>query len=97
LIEYYKHNDSAKTIGQIRHRLAVMGDLKQDSGSNLYDEELIMVMRFQKKETDTKPTKYFRPGSATNEHTNKKYISTIMVNMERCRWIDLSLHKSLNI
>jgi hypothetical protein len=41
LIEYYKHNDSSKTIGQIRHRLATMGDLKQDSGSNLYDEELM--------------------------------------------------------
>jgi hypothetical protein len=38
-----------------------MGDLKRDSGSNLYDEELMEVMSF-KKETDTKPTKYFRPG-----------------------------------
>jgi hypothetical protein len=40
-VDYYKHNDSAKAIGQIRHRLATMGDLKRDSGSNLYDEELM--------------------------------------------------------
>jgi hypothetical protein len=30
-----------KQLVQIRHRLATMGDLKQDSGSNLYDEELM--------------------------------------------------------
>jgi hypothetical protein len=30
-VDYYKHNDSAKAIGQIRHRLATMGDLKRDS------------------------------------------------------------------
>jgi hypothetical protein len=37
-----------------------MGDLKRDSGSNLYDEELMEgVMSFKK---NTKPTKYFRPG-----------------------------------
>jgi hypothetical protein len=28
-VDYYKHNDSAKAIGQIRHRLATMGDLKR--------------------------------------------------------------------
>jgi murein L,D-transpeptidase YcbB/YkuD len=27
----------------------------------------------------------------------KKYISTIMVNMERCRWIDPKLARSPNI
>jgi hypothetical protein len=47
-IEYYKAYD--KTIGQIRHRLATMGDLKQDSKSNVYDEELMAgVINFQKK------------------------------------------------
>jgi murein L,D-transpeptidase YcbB/YkuD len=47
------------------------------------------VMSF-KKETDTKPTKYFRPGRC-NEWTHlKKYIRT-KVNMERCRWIDPTL------
>jgi hypothetical protein len=39
-----------------------MGDLKRDSGSNLYDEELMEGVMSFKKETDTKPTKYFRPG-----------------------------------
>jgi hypothetical protein len=48
-VDYYKHNDSAKAIGQIRHRLATMGDLKRDSGSNLYDEELMEgVMSFKR-------------------------------------------------
>jgi hypothetical protein len=47
-----------------------MGDLKRDSGSNLYDEELMKELWVSKKETDTKPTKYFRPGRCNNEHTD---------------------------
>jgi hypothetical protein len=39
-----------------------MGDLKQDSKSNVYDEELMAGVINFKKETDTKPTKFFRPG-----------------------------------
>jgi hypothetical protein len=65
-VDYYKHNDSAKAIGQIRHRLATMGDLKRDSGSNLYDEELMEGYEFQKK---NKTNKILSTG-ATNEHTD---------------------------
>ena len=43
-IKDYKPNDSSKVIGQIRKRLAVTGDLKQDSKSNWYDEELMAAV-----------------------------------------------------
>jgi murein L,D-transpeptidase YcbB/YkuD len=88
-IEYYKHNDSSKTIGQIRHHLAVMGDLKQDSKSNLYDEELMEgVMNF-KKRNGYKTNKILSTWQAQRMNIPiEKLISTIMVNMERCRWID---------
>jgi hypothetical protein len=45
-----------------------MGDLKRDSEVTLM-KKFNGVMSF-KKETDTKPTKYFRPAGATNEHTD---------------------------
>jgi hypothetical protein len=48
-----------KSNYQIRHRL--MGDLKRDSGSNLYDEELMQGYEFQKKRNGYKTNK-FRPG-----------------------------------
>jgi hypothetical protein len=69
-VDYYKHNDSAKAIGQIRHRLATMGDLKRDSGSNLYDEELMEgVMSFKKKWIQNQQNTFDLAG-ATNEHTD---------------------------
>jgi hypothetical protein len=49
-----------------------MGDLKQDSKSNVYDEELMAGVINFKKETDTKPTKFFRLASSTNEYTYKE-------------------------
>jgi hypothetical protein len=44
-----------------------MGDLKRDSGSNLYDEEL-MGYEFQKKGIQNQKT--FDLAGATNEHTD---------------------------
>lgn len=88
-IEYYHHNDSSKTIGQIRHRLAVMGDLKRDSKSNIYDEELMEGIIKFKKRNGYKANKILSKWQLQRMNTPlKKYISTIMVNMERCRWID---------
>ena len=91
-IEYYNHNDSSKTIGQIRHRLAVMGDLKQDSKSNIYDEELMAgVMKFKKRNGYKANTILSKWQLERMNTPIKKHISTIMVNMERCRWIDPKL------
>src|SRR3970282_1993413 len=38
-VKMYRPSDSSKTIGQIRQRLTVTGDLKRDSKSNVYDNE----------------------------------------------------------
>lgn len=91
-VDYYKHNDSAKAIGQIRHRLATMGDLKRDSGSNLYDEELMVGVMSFKKRNGYKTNKILSTWQVQRMNTPiKKYIRTIKVNMERCRWIDPTL------
>ncbi|MDD5151887.1 MAG: L,D-transpeptidase family protein [Flavobacterium sp.] len=91
----YKLADSSKTIGQIRHRLVVTGDLKKDSKSNVYDYELLEgILNFKKRNG------FNRNYIIEYKHIQKmnipieKYIKTIIVNMERCRWIDPMLTKA---
>jgi murein L,D-transpeptidase YcbB/YkuD len=77
--------DSGAVIKQIRERLFIVGDLKQDSHSNIYDEEMMAGILNYKK----------RYGLAINytltlEHINQmnepisNRIKTIKLNMERC-------------
>lgn len=77
--------DSTSSIKQIRERLFYVGDLKKDSKSSIYDEELMAgVLNYKK-----------RHGLALNykltlEHINQmnepisNRINTIKLNMERC-------------
>jgi murein L,D-transpeptidase YcbB/YkuD len=94
-IKDYKPNDSSKVIGQIRKRLAITGDLKQDSKSNWYDEELMAAVLDYKKRNGFRLN--YRIESEHLEHLNvpvEERIKTIMVNMERCRWLDPELTKA---
>lgn len=94
-VEYYMHNDSSKTIGQIRHRLVVMGDLQQDSKSNLYDEELMAGIMNFKKRNGYKSNKILSTWQLQRMNRPiKELISTIIVNMERCRWIEPTVTKT---
>lgn len=86
--------DSATTIAQIRKRLYQLEDLTKDSKSAIYDEDLKAgILKYQA-----------RNGIKENTTINKKLITslnvsiedrikTIMVNMERCRWIDVDISK----
>ena len=91
----YKPGDSSKTIGQIRQRLAITGDLHTDSKSNRYDEELITgVLNFKKRNGyNEDPIITFSQVERMNIPI-ENYIKTIMVNMERCRWIDPEMTKA---
>ncbi|MFV8441154.1 L,D-transpeptidase family protein [Flavobacterium sp. LB2P44] len=95
LIREYKPGDNSKTISQIRQRLAVIGDLKHDSNSSSYDEELMAGIQNFKKRNGYKPDY-----NITSSHIQRmnipieNYIKTIMLNMERCRWIAPELTKA---
>lgn len=83
----FKPGDSSAVIAQIRERLAVTGDIKSDSKSKQYDNDLAEgVIKYKK-----------RTGYLADKNITKKFvdelnipvgdrIKTIMVNMERCRW-----------
>lgn len=94
-IKEYKPDDSSKVIGQIRKRLAITGELKNDSKSNQYDEELMAGVLEYKKRNGFKLN--YRIDSEHIENMNMSVgerIKIIMVNMERCRWIDPELTKA---
>ena len=94
-VKYFQPNDSSKTLGQIRTHLFVTGDVKTDSKSNWYDEELMAGILNYKKRNGIKPNYII-----THEHIQNMNVlvaermNTIMVNMERCRWIPPELAKA---
>ncbi|SNR23347.1 murein L,D-transpeptidase [Flavobacterium sp. ov086] len=84
--------DSGVAVKQIRERLFVVGDLAQDSKRDVYDEEMMAGVLKYKKRYGLK-LNY----TLTKEHIDQmnepisKRIKTIMLNMERCRWIPTNL------
>ena len=84
----YKPGDTAKAILQIRERLFITGDIKQNNGSNKYDPDLVeAVIKYQQR-NGYNPEKLI-----SLKHIREmnvpigERIKKIIVNMERCRWI----------
>jgi murein L,D-transpeptidase YcbB/YkuD len=84
-----KPGDTGKTILQIRERLFITGDLKTNNLSNRYDTELAEGVKAFLKRYGKNPSDKILP-----EHIKamnipvEDLIMKIIVNMERCRWID---------
>jgi murein L,D-transpeptidase YcbB/YkuD len=95
LVPIHHPGDSSKIIGQVRHRLFVMEDLEKDSKSNIFDTELMEgVLKFNRR-NGYKPHYYIGPRQINRMNAPiAKYIKTIIVNMERCRWIPPKLAKA---
>ncbi|PXY41657.1 L,D-transpeptidase [Flavobacterium cheongpyeongense] len=84
--------DSGVAVKQIRERLYIDGDLKKNSKSSLYDEELMAgVLNYKKRyglKLNYKLT--FEHIKQMNESVSER-IKTLKLNMERCRLIPESL------
>ncbi len=75
-------------ILQIRDRLYTTGEVEQNNLSNVYDDELLVgIKRFQE-HNGLKPDSLISAEdiAALNRPVDE-YIKTIVVNMERCRWV----------
>lgn len=90
-----KLGDTASIVAQIRTRLFISGHLAFDSKSTIYDESLkVGVLKFKKS------TGYMENDVLLPKHIAEMNISvsdrirTIIVNMERCRWMPVDLSKS---
>lgn len=93
--KHYTIGDSSATIGQIRKRLVFSGDLATDSGSNVYDASLKEAVLSYKTHNGYAPD-----AVVTTKHIADLNvpiglrIQTLMVNMERCRWIPNTITKA---
>jgi murein L,D-transpeptidase YcbB/YkuD len=90
-----KPGDTADVILQIRNRLYITGDLKTDSKKNWYDNELSAGVLHYKERNAFTPDPILLPKHIKDMNIPvNAHIKTIMVNMERCRWISPSLTKT---
>jgi murein L,D-transpeptidase YcbB/YkuD len=87
-LKSYKLGDSAKAIGQIRERLFLTGDIKNNTKSAIYDEELVEAVNHYQLRNGFKSDNLILPKhlKQMNQPIGER-IKQIMVNMERCRWI----------
>ncbi len=84
----YKPNDTAEAIQQIREHLFVTGDIKQDNKSNKYDSELVTAVKRYQLRNGYKPDSLILPELILEMNVPiGERIKTIVVNLERCRWL----------
>lgn len=90
-----KPKDSSKTIAQIRQRLFATGDIAADSKSAIYDDELKEgILKYKKRNGFTPDAVITSKHIATLNIPVAARIKTIIVNMERCRWISADMSKA---
>ncbi|MEP6929589.1 MAG: L,D-transpeptidase family protein [Flavobacterium sp.] len=84
----------SKTIAQVRTRLVVMGDLQNDSKSDVYDREMMDAVMKYKLRNGFKPNYILAEEHIKDMNTPiEDKIKILAVNMERCRWISPKLVK----
>lgn len=84
--------DTSGVILQIRKRLFISGDLKTDSQNKQFDNELLSgVLKYKERNAFKTDTVLLPKHIKTMNITVNERIKTIMVNMERSRWIASSL------
>ena len=90
-----KPGDTARTITQIRKWLFSTGDISMDSKSNTYDTELKAgILKFKNRFNFTPDSLITPKHIAVMNVSITERIKTIMVNMERCRWISNDISKA---
>lgn len=94
-IKSLKPSDTATAILQIRNRLYLSGDLKNDSKKNNYDSELLSgVLKYKERNAFSADPELLPKHIKDMNVTVQQRIKTLMVNMERCRWLSPSLTKN---
>lgn len=90
-----KPGDTSTLILQIRKRLLITGELQKDSEKNEFDKDLLAgVIKYKNKNGFTPDSLLSSTHLKNMNIPVHERIKTIMVNMERCRWVSSSLTKS---
>jgi murein L,D-transpeptidase YcbB/YkuD len=88
----YKKGDSSQAVAGIREKLFAFGDLSENSGSTFFDEQLEDGIKNYQRRTGAKADGVI--GQGTIQQLNvplHDLIEQIIVNMERCRWVPVTL------
>jgi L,D-transpeptidase YcbB len=89
-----QEGDSLAVIADIRTWLFVMGDLADDNKSSLFDSSLTVAVKSVQKRHGLKDDGIIGAGViAEMNYPLEKRIQTIMVNMERSRWVPEAVEK----
>jgi murein L,D-transpeptidase YcbB/YkuD len=87
-------DDTSSTIAQVRARLFLIGDLANDNKSKFYDQELMDgVMKYKLRHAQTPNYILAKEHIDQMNEPISDRIKTLMLNMERCRWIPPQLEK----
>jgi len=90
----YKIQDSSAVILAIKERLRLLGDFQGDVNSPLFDDDLFRAVQHYQARVGLTDDGVIGKGTiATLNISPKERIKQIMVNMERCRWLPLSLQE----
>lgn len=90
-----KYGDSADFVLQMRKNLVTLRTLNQDSKSKVFDESLLKAMLKFKKHTGFKEDTLIQKKHIVELNiAPKDRVKTIIVNMERARWISPDVRKS---
>jgi murein L,D-transpeptidase YcbB/YkuD len=90
-----KIGDNDRAVAQLRRRLYVAGDLADDSGSTLFDRALADGVRNYQAKQNLEPDGKATPSMIKDLNISvEERIRTIIVNMERCRWISPDIYKN---
>jgi len=90
----FKKLDSSATIAQIKKRLFLLDDFKGDTSSQIFDQELeTAVKAYQARLGLTADGAIGKATVSTLNISPKERIKQLLVNMERCRWLPLSLQE----
>ena len=94
-VKSIKIGDSSKTIAQIRQRLFILGDISSNSKNSVYDKALAEgILKYKKRNAFNLESTILPKHIASMNVPIAKRIKTIMVNMERCRWISADITKA---
>lgn len=88
----YRLNDSSETVGAIRERLFLLGDLEANNQSNVFDMTLREGVKNFEYRLGYKEDGIVNTTLLTElNYPIEKRIEQILVNMERCRWVPVQL------
>lgn len=90
-----KPGDSSAVVAKIRNRLFLTGDIAEDSGRQLYGFALQQAVLKFKKRMGFIQDKIILPKHIAEMNVPiSERIKTIIVNMERCRWVSTEVTKA---